>query len=252
MKILIVYNENKPAVIEFINSIKDLKTGHDIDYVPLTGMLNQDVEHELIVTAGGDGTALRTVFHLANNVFKQGELPPFISVDFGRRGFLSTISPRDFLRLLKTRIDPGSLDRKTRRLGRFAAGDSGYYFLNEVSVLRHVNAQITNIRIRYDHTELSARADGIIVATETGSSAYAYSAGGPVVVGCDEALVCVLVAPEERIGPFVIGKEKQPLTIDVGTESAGLSLDGGAYITNHIKSFSVAISERTVSFYGQR
>lgn len=252
MRIQLVYNENKPKVLSYLEQIKNTETRHEFEFCSLENFSGQLGEIDLIVTVGGDGTALRTVFRIVNEKNRKEELPPVISVDFGRKGFLSTISPDQFYELIEGDINLSEMTKTVRRLGRYTDGHSDLYFLNEVSVLRHVDAQVIDIKLACGKKALTTRADGIIVATETGSSAYAFSAGGPVLIGCDEALVCVFIAPEEKVGPLVAGRLYQPVKVELASKSAGISIDGGAFVSDSTAKFEVSISSRKVEFYGMK
>jgi NAD+ kinase len=151
-------------------------------------------EPVLTVALGGDGTILKAV-HLLGEV----EVP-LLGVKFGRLGFLSGASPGSIRQAIETVLaGEARMERRAtlsaevimegRNVGRYRA-------LNEVVVSRGASARVVAIDVAVDgHRVISTRADGVVVATATGSTAYALSAGGPVVAPEFGGMVVVPVAP---------------------------------------------------------
>jgi NAD+ kinase len=151
-------------------------------------------EPVLAVALGGDGTILKAV-HLLGEV----EVP-VLGVKFGRLGFLSGAAPGSMRKAVETALaGEARLERRAtlsaevvmdgRSVGRYRA-------LNEVVVSRGASARVVALDIAVDgHSVFTSRADGVIVATATGSTAYALSAGGPVVAPDFGGMVVVPVAP---------------------------------------------------------
>jgi NAD+ kinase len=148
----------------------------------------------LTVALGGDGTILKAV-HLLGEV----EVP-VLGVKFGRLGFLSGAAPGSMRHAVETALaGEVRLERRAtltaevvmdgRSVGRYRA-------LNEVVVARGASARVVVLDVAVDgHRVFATRADGVIVATATGSTAYALSAGGPVVTPEFGGMVVVPVAP---------------------------------------------------------
>lgn len=151
-------------------------------------------EPVLTVALGGDGTILKAV-HLLGEV----EVP-LLGVKFGRLGFLSGAAPGSIRQAIETVLaGEARLERRAtlsaevimegRSVGRYRA-------LNEVVVSRGASARVVALDVAVDgHRVISTRADGVIVATATGSTAYALSAGGPVAAPEFGGMVVVPVAP---------------------------------------------------------
>lgn len=151
-------------------------------------------EPVLTVALGGDGTILKAV-HLLGEV----EVP-VLGVKFGRLGFLSGAAPGSVRAAVETALaGEARLERRAtlsaevmmdgRSVGRYRA-------LNEVVVGRGASSRVVAFDVAVDgHRVFTTRADGVIVATATGSTAYALSAGGPVVAPDFGGMVVVPVAP---------------------------------------------------------
>jgi NAD+ kinase len=151
-------------------------------------------EPVLTVALGGDGTILKAV-HLLGEIEA-----PVLGVKFGRLGFLSGAAPGSMRQAVETSLaGEARLERRAtltaevvmegRSVGRYRA-------LNELVVARGASARVVALDVAVDgYRVFATRADGVIVATATGSTAYALSAGGPVVTPDFGGMVVVPVAP---------------------------------------------------------
>jgi len=167
-------------------------------------------EHcDLAIAVGGDGTILNTVRSLAHADV------PMIGVNVGRLGFLTDIYPDDLESSLSEILD-GKYHEEQRFLLEMAIkrGDEiisrGDAFNDVVVHIRDV-VRMMEFETRIDDTFVShQRADGIVVATPTGSTAYALSAGGPILHATMDAITLVPVSPHTL--------SSRPLVIDSASE----------------------------------
>jgi NAD+ kinase len=145
---------------------------------------------ELVIALGGDGTLLRAA-ELA-----RPEGAPLLGVNLGHVGFLAEANPVD-LEVTAAKILSGeydvderlALDVSVRREGEVVIRD---WALNDVSVEKAAREHLINVVLEIDGRPLSRwGCDGIVCATPTGSTAYAFSAGGPVVWPSVQALLVV-------------------------------------------------------------
>lgn len=147
----------------------------------------------LVVALGGDGTILKAV-HLLGEV----EVP-VLGVKFGRLGFLSGASSGSMREAVGTALaGEASIERRATLKAEVVMDGrvvGSYRALNEVVVSRGASARVIALELSIDaHKVARLRADGIIVATATGSTAYALSAGGPIVAPGFDGMVVVPVA----------------------------------------------------------
>jgi NAD+ kinase len=164
---------------------------------------------DLAIAVGGDGTILNTVRSLAHaNV-------PMIGVNVGRLGFLTDIYPDDLESALSEILD-GKYHEEQRFLLEMAIkrGDEiiarGDAFNDVVVHIRDV-ARMMEFETRIDDIFVShQRADGIVVSTPTGSTAYALSAGGPILHATMDAITLVPVSPHTL--------SSRPLVVDSASE----------------------------------
>lgn len=141
---------------------------------------------DVIVSLGGDGTLLRGVQYAF-----QWEAA-LLGINMGRVGFLTEVEPREIELALKAVIE-GNYQIETRPVLHVDAGDQHWHALNDVVLSRGGSARLTTINAWVDG-ELSGRyvADGVIVATPTGSTGYSLSAGGPIV---SPKVDCMVITP---------------------------------------------------------
>ncbi len=157
---------------------------------------NADQSFDAIIALGGDGTMLNA----SRLAFRKST--PIMCINFGTLGYMSGLEngELDMLSALKTGCDTEKrmlLDIKVERNGDIIAESTA---LNEAVIARHTDSGIAKIGLKCDGAAVCEyRADGIIFATPTGSSAYALSAGGPII---DTKLDAFCVCP---ICPHTIG-----------------------------------------------
>ncbi|HEX9581085.1 MAG TPA: NAD(+)/NADH kinase [Gemmatimonadales bacterium] len=168
---------------------------------PLDGAVPLD----LLITFGGDGTLLRGArLPVARDV-------PILGVNLGRVGFLTTATPETLAAAL-TAVAGGTYELEERRalesviVGRTGDARPASIALNDVVVHKAGVARVIGLRVLLDEDEIGRySADGIIVATPTGSTAYSLSAGGPVVVPGVDALVVTAICPHTlAVRPIVV------------------------------------------------
>lgn len=188
---------------------------------------------DLILSIGGDGTIL----HTARVVTPISV--PILGINLGRLGFITEISGNDVLSDIPDLLDgKGWIEERTMLDVCFA--DKSFIALNDV-VLRSVAVRLVNIETKIDGTLLTTyRADGVIVATATGSTSYALASGGPILhpqskeivlqpISCHLGLSHAIVLPQQSTVDLKIAhREKALLSIDGQVE---LPLSDGQNVT---------------------
>jgi NAD+ kinase len=181
---------------------------------------------ELCLSLGGDGTLLTAARHVG----VRGT--PLLGINLGSLGFL-TSHPSDAARQVAEAYFRGEFKRETRTLLHARVVRNGGEIvsrpaLNDAVVNKGVAARIMEFRVLVDGVEAAnIKADGLIVATPTGSTAYSLSAGGPVLHPALEAWVIAAICPHSlTLRPLVVPSHL-PVTIVLDrTEDAHLTLDG--------------------------
>jgi NAD+ kinase len=180
---------------------------------------------DLVVAVGGDGTFLRGA-HAAATLDV-----PVLGVKVGRLGFLTEVEPDDAAPLIAQAL-AGQAPVEDR-LAVVAEPINGTSFerqwgMNEIMVEKRARHRLVRLRVELDGDYLTTfSADGVIVATPTGSTAYSFSARGPIVSPSVAVLVVTAVAPHMVFDrSFVLGAEQVVTLQVVGDEPGLLSADG--------------------------
>lgn len=188
-------------------------------------------ELDMIVVLGGDGSTLRAARVAAPHGV------PVTSVNMGRLGFLSEMTPANWREMLP-RMLKGDYWLEERMMirsetYRFDTLLSKHEALNDVVVSRGTLARIVRTETRVDNSPLTTYAcDGLIVATPTGSTAYALAAGGPILPPTLKNFVLVPIAPHLSLDKPVVLSQGSTVEIIVHTDhQAILTADGQNEIT---------------------
>lgn len=182
---------------------------------------------DLILIMGGDGTTLSVVRQLRKlNT-------PILGINMGTLGFMSEISPKGIINTLKKIFDGHyTLDKRSTLCVQVWRGKKlnyKFHALNEVAITQGNLARLIRLRTTVNQRKLiTYNADGLIVATPTGSTAYSLSAGGPIVYPSLPAFILTPICPHSFTQkPIVIPDSK---TIDITMEdenrSVNLTIDG--------------------------
>jgi NAD+ kinase len=179
---------------------------------------------DLALVLGGDGTMLR-----AAELFRGKQLP-ILGINLGHVGFLAEIERPSLGEIVQV-ISTGSFEVEERmslsyKLIRAGSEIESGWALNEVTIERN-DHQMIDLFVQIDHRPLSRWwCDAVICATPTGSTAYAYSAGGPVVWPEVDALVLLPLAAHALFSRPMVVDAKSEIVIDLASESADLNADG--------------------------
>lgn len=181
----------------------------------------------LLVTLGGDGTLLS-----AAGLAVEGDVP-VLGVNLGRLGFLTELEVDGLCDGLRRflegdyRIDDRTMvEVHVERGGRQVSRSLG---LNELVLQRAAQDGLLRLRLTVDGQEIGQiDADGVIVATATGSTAYALAAGGPILEPTIEDLVIVPMSPFALTVRPIVLPPRQSLAIELPRSGAVASVDGGA------------------------
>lgn len=186
-------------------------------------------EVDLVIVLGGDGTMLS----IARLLAPYGV--PLIGINQGRLGFLTDIALSEVETVLAAMLE-GEFEQEERRLlacehVREGSSPERSLALNDVVINRGVTGSMIECAIHIDGRFVSSlRADGLIVATPTGSTAYALSSQGPIVHPAVPAFALVPVAPHALTHRPIIVSDQSVLTITVlKGRDAGLHCDGQSH-----------------------
>ena len=243
MKIAVVAHLARPGAVELVRRTVELlgSDEHEIAlHVPegvgsapapddLAGLLERTTDlPDLVISFGGDGTFLR-----AARIARDADAP-VIGVNVGRVGFLAEIDPRE-LDVVLPQLVAGHYEIESRSTLEVdlldAAGRSvgSGWALNDVAVEKFARERLVRLDVSIGGTPFAnVAADAVIVATSTGSTAYALSAGGPIVNPTIDAMLIVPVAPHSLFDRTVITDLADVVTVRVPDDQDGalVSTDG--------------------------
>ena len=216
------------SMISFLaNKNINLKTDKSSDY---QNDLIEPINHEdliktvdLIIVFGGDGTLLN-----ASRKYLDSEIP-ILGINMGNLGFLTDIKVENFEKSLSS-IMNGNYVIEERNLVSAEFNNNHIYGLNEVVIHSGSYAQLMRYRLTVNEKIVyEQRSDGLIIATPTGSTAYALSAGGPIIHPSLDVWTILPMLPQSLSSrPFIISSdEKVEVKIfDGPEEKAKICVDG--------------------------
>jgi len=181
----------------------------------------EKMKTDFIITVGGDGTILRTCISIPKPE------PPILAINMGVRGFLTEIDPKHALSAVDKTLAGEFKIEKCMKLAITADGARFPDALNEVVISPDEPAKLLYTRIlRNKDPIINCQSDGLMVATQTGSTGYSLSAGGPVLDPGVDAFVLTPICPLSVFHPIVFPADSV-LTIEVNKpERTHILIDG--------------------------
>jgi NAD+ kinase len=192
MKIGIIPHTGKPVAMNLTEELVDFLEGRGVDFQIITGPTRSNVRgFDIMIVLGGDGTLLN-----AARLTSEWQVPVF-GVNVGHLGFLTEVET-DGLFPAMDKLLSGDYQLEERMLitasiERDGQEISSHLALNDFVITRGTFARIIDLSIFVDEQHVTDYwADGVIISTPTGSTAYSLSAGGPIV---EPLLECVCITP---------------------------------------------------------
>ena len=236
-KVVIIHKANSDEALELAHRLADWlqergragflhEAGAGQPAPRMESNLQLPPDSDLVVVLGGDGTMLGAVREV---VLAGLERVPILGVNLGGLGFLTALSPEELLPAMELVLAgryaapprlmlEGLVLREGRPIERVLA-------LNDLVVNKAALARIVELHLMVDDRPLTTfRADGLIISTPTGSTAYNLSAGGPI---CHPSLDCIVVTPICSFAlsnrPLLLGPQ-MTLSVDLGRRAQDTTL----------------------------
>ena len=207
--------ENEKFNVLMERNLAELLNRHNSS-IPL-----EEMRADLIVTIGGDGTILRTCLRIPKPE------PPILAVDMGVRGFLTEVTPKESLEAVEKYLKGDYTIEHYSKIASFIGNERLPDALNEVFVTSRHLAKLLYVRIKKDDDDImDCRADGVIIASQVGSTGYAFSAGGPILDPDLDAFVLTPVCPITFIRPIVFSSSSQVTLELLKPKTATIVIDG--------------------------
>jgi NAD+ kinase len=234
----LIYNSKRPGAEKIIQELAAwlkesginllAEKGIKIPRAKMTTESEVAAQCDLMLALGGDGTFLRAVRLMGN---KQ---KPILGINLGSLGFLTEI-PQDNIWPSMERVVKGKYQIEERAIIKAQTGGKKYYALNDFDI--RVPTRLVELTVSVDSDFVSRYyADGLLVSTPTGSTAYSLSAGGPVVEPDMDVFVVTPICPHTlSLRPMIVSMKKTiKIVVHVKNEDALLVADGrtAAYLKN--------------------
>ena len=212
-----------------LQNVNALVEGHAAKLLGETGYSLDELYDrvDLFVALGGDGTLLRLVRDL------RGKMKPVMGINFGSLGFLTCFGGPEYAVAAKAlatgdyRVDERTLlEVSIERRGKTLLSQIG---LNDVVVTRGERSRLVRLDLYIDQTHLTQyNADGLIIATSTGSTAYSLSAGGPIVMPNSGVFLVTPICPHVLTNRSVIVSNKSTIRLlpSRGEQQLCVNIDG--------------------------
>lgn len=210
--IFVFFNTNKVEMVielDFLNILYDKKI-IEKDYKTFSSYAELDSSFEMLISIGGDGTILRA----ATLVRDSGV--PILGINAGRLGFLATVQKENIAEFLQFIIEKKYTISKRTLLSLSCSPDNDSiqdlnFAMNEISVSRKDTTSMITIETYLNNEFLNSYwADGLIIATPTGSTGYSMSCGGPILTPDVRSFVITPIAPHNlNARPLVVPDETE-------------------------------------------
>ena len=235
----IIANVSKPGALDLLRAVKgeferlgsvvmlEAATARCMQQTSVVPAKELFAKSDLLVVLGGDGTLLEVI----RDAFFP--VPPILAINLGTLGFLTGAGPSDF-QLVLEQMRSGLLNFSERTLLDIRVLRDGKEWwsgraLNEAAVSSGERSRLIRLGVEIDGEALTEyNADGLIVATPTGSTAYSLSAGGPVLSPDSGVLVITPICPHVLTNRSLIINDRSIVTISSLVEQQGvcLTVDG--------------------------
>ena len=221
---------SKGASIMFDRTFYDFLTAEQNQELGNVGTFDgDDFNADYVISMGGDGTFLKAAVRVGIKSI------PLIGINMGRLGFLADVLPGEVESALQAVLEGNyNIEEHTAIQISTSGGDFDgcHYALNDIAVLKRDIASMIGIHTSIDGSFLvNYQADGLIVSTPAGSTAYSLSNGGPIIVPQTHTLCLTPVAPHSlNIRPIVIS-DSSTVTLEVESRSHNylVAVDGRSY-----------------------
>lgn len=253
IQMIISYLKSKNVIFLFDEKLFDfLKKQIDFNGTNTEIITGNDFMADLALSIGGDGTFLNTASQIGAKQI------PILGINIGRLGFLADISDQEITKALDTFLD-GEYMVEERTLLHVQTSDSSeleYPFaLNEIAVLKQDGSSMISINTSVNGEVVHTyQADGLLISTPTGSTAYSLSVGGPIVIPQAQSFILSPVASHSlNVRPLII-----PDTWDIELEifsrnnSYLIAVDGRSKILDQKTKLRISKADYTIKVVKQK
>lgn len=224
--ILRKYDVRVAVQAKFYRHITSLGLDYKVDEI----ILDDNFSADIVISIGGDGTFLRTAAAIGKKDI------PILGVNAGRLGFLADLNECELENAMNEilsgeyRIEHRSLLELSTEQKLFCGNN---YALNEIAILKQDTASMITVHAHVNGEYLNSyEADGLVVATPTGSTAYSMSVGGPIMTPTASSFILAAVAPHSLTTRPLVVDDDSIITLEIESRSGSflISVDGRSEI----------------------
>lgn len=239
MRVLLVYHPSKKQARLTSEACLDFfkKNAVACHLLPVDQLHECEQQYDIAIVVGGDGTILQAVHQL------EDLQTPVLGINTGKLGFMTDVRLDVIHECLKELLEGKYRIQKRVILKAFLKDEDGtervYHALNEIVIHRAQNPNLVTLKVSVDASYLTSYcADGLIVATPNGSTAYSLSAGGPIIAPELKALVLTPICPHTLSNRPIVLDSSHAVTVDVesGGKNVDLTVDGFVFAKLSCKS----------------
>ncbi len=252
LKVLFDFLKEQKVGVMLDSDLYNFVSQHQVcDLDTIEAISDDDFSCDYALSIGGDGTFLNTAAHIGTKNI------PILGINIGRLGFLADVSAENMLEAVQSLL-AGELIIEERTLLTVRSSDGTQfeypYSLNEMSILKQDSSSMLSI-----HTTLNGepvhtyQADGLLVSTPTGSTAYSMSVGGPIVVPQAGNFILSPVASHSlNVRPLIV-PDKWIIDLEVKsrTKCYQLAMDGRTTILNESTRLRIGKADFTIKVLKQ-
>ena len=249
MKKISIITSKKYLKSKHYESLIEILKSNNIEYEIVNIEENENIDikitnSNLIISVGGDGTALR-----AMKIAWLSKLP-VLNIGSGRIGYLvNSLNDIDFNKILKDK----NLDNSKKRTPIIQNQDENFPAFNEIVIIKNSPTRILDIELEVYDQNVKLRADGIIISTSLGSTAYNYSAGGPIVQTSIDSIIITPISPFTKFPRSIVVDSSSELKINIPKKQHySIQFDGVEEYLSDTKSdekFKYKLSSRNLKVF---
>ena len=181
----------------------------------------KDMNVDLIITVGGDGTILKTCLQIPKPE------PPILAINMGIRGFLTEVKPNEGLKALERCLKGDYQIEEITKIASYIGDERLPDALNDVYITSKIPAKLLFAEILKSDTKVGyCRADGFVVATKAGATGYSLSAGGPLLDPEVNAFILTPICPLTHFYPLIFPDSSEIKIRLLKTKEAVVVIDG--------------------------
>jgi len=213
--------------------------------VPAKTVPLKNMKTDFIITIGGDGTILRTCLEVP------GPQPPILAINMGVRGFLTEVEPKEACSAVDRALKGEYKIEKCAKLAVSADGEAIPDALNDVVISAGEPSKILYTQIcKDDESILRCQADGLILSTQTGSTGYSLSAGGPVLDPEVDAFVMTPICSLTVFRSLIFSADSKVTIEAIRPKEVLVLIDGNyrQFVTSKNPTLTITRSKDVASF----